>query len=208
MNKKISVAAVAVLLLAAPMFALADTLTRQLQFGMTGSDVSSLQTFLAQDPTIYPQGLVTGYFGALTRTAVSNYQTRNGIDAVGRVGPITLASINAKMGGNTGADIYAPSLSGVTVSGTSNSITAQWNSSEATRGILYYSTSWMSMTDVLPNDVVIQGNSASVDTTLRSSHTITASGLQPNTTYYYVVYSKDASGNATVTAPETFKTFN
>ena len=34
----------------------AATLNRQLELGMSGSDVSDLQTFLAQDPTIYPQG--------------------------------------------------------------------------------------------------------------------------------------------------------
>jgi len=62
----------------------AATLTRQLELGMRGDDVSSLQTFLAQDVTIYPQGLVTGYFGSLTKSAVSNFQARNGISTVGR----------------------------------------------------------------------------------------------------------------------------
>ncbi len=38
----------------------ADTLTRQLEEGNSGADVTSLQTYLAKDPTIYPQGLITG----------------------------------------------------------------------------------------------------------------------------------------------------
>src|SRR6185436_15994829 len=85
-----------------PSVSFADTLNRELQKGMSGSDVSALQTFLAQDNTIYPQGLVTGYFGPLTFSAVSNFQSRNGIATVGRVGPITLAEINRQMASGMG----------------------------------------------------------------------------------------------------------
>lgn len=75
----------------------ADTLYRELEVGMSGPDVSSLQTFLTQDKTLYPEGKVTGYFGSLTKKAVRNFQSRNGIKMIGRVGPLTLTAINAKM---------------------------------------------------------------------------------------------------------------
>src|SRR3989338_7152445 len=91
------VAAFVVVLFSAAVIAPAATLNRQLQVGMSGSDVSALQTFLAADVTLYPQGLVTGYFGNLTKAAVSNFQSRNGISPVGRVGPVTLAVLNAQM---------------------------------------------------------------------------------------------------------------
>lgn len=81
----------------------AEALNRQLDFGMSGPDVSTLQAFLAQDKTLYPQGLITGYFGFLTKAAVSNFQSRNGLPAVGRVGPMTLPVINQKMTGNVSA---------------------------------------------------------------------------------------------------------
>lgn len=47
-----------------------------LRFGMSNSDVARLQTLLAQDSSLYPEGLVTGYFGTLTRQAVTRFQEK------------------------------------------------------------------------------------------------------------------------------------
>ncbi len=69
-------------------------LVRQLGFGMSGDDVKLLQEFLATDPDIYPEGLITGYFGRLTERAVQRFQEKAGIDQVGRVGPQTMSRIN------------------------------------------------------------------------------------------------------------------
>ena len=69
-------------------------LIRQLQEGMTGDDVELLQEILATDPEIYPEGLITGYFGPLTKRAVKMFQKKANIEQVGRVGPKTLAKIN------------------------------------------------------------------------------------------------------------------
>ena len=87
----------AIVLVSSPVVTFASVLNRSLGLESTGSDVSALQTFLAQDSTLYPRGLVTGYYGFLTKAAVSNFQTRNGIDAVGVVGPITLPVLNIQM---------------------------------------------------------------------------------------------------------------
>ena len=70
------------------------TITRQLEEGMQGEDVKKLQQLLSTDPEIYPEGLITGYFGPKTRRAVEKFQERAGVDQVGRVGPQTLARIN------------------------------------------------------------------------------------------------------------------
>jgi len=92
------VTAVAALAVAAiPAMAQTPTLTRSLSVGMSGADVSALQTFLSQNNTIYPQGLVTGYYGFLTQSAVSNFQSRNEIDPVGAVGPVTLPILNLQI---------------------------------------------------------------------------------------------------------------
>ncbi len=69
-------------------------LIRQLRFGMTGEDIKLLQETLATDPDVYPEGLVTGYFGPLTRNAVKRFQKIAGIEQVGMVGPKTLSRIN------------------------------------------------------------------------------------------------------------------
>jgi len=96
------VASVAAVLLFAgiPVITHADMLDRQLGIGMSGADVSSLQMFLARDSSIYPEGLVTGYFGPLTEAAVSNFQNHNGIDPIGRVGPVTLPVLNFRITGS------------------------------------------------------------------------------------------------------------
>lgn len=70
-------------------------LNRALFVGVKGDDVRSLQTYLAQDKTIYPEGLVTGYFGKLTEAAVKKFQTKYSIDPVGIVGPKTRAKLTA-----------------------------------------------------------------------------------------------------------------
>ncbi|HOX21642.1 MAG TPA: peptidoglycan-binding domain-containing protein [Candidatus Paceibacterota bacterium] len=69
--------------------------TMQLKVGSTGSEVTALQNALKGDSSVYPEGLVTGYFGSLTEKAVKAFQTKYGIDAVGQVGPVTRAKLNA-----------------------------------------------------------------------------------------------------------------
>jgi hypothetical protein len=188
----------------------AATLYRQLQQGMSGSDVSDLQTFLAADASVYPQGLVTGYFGSLTAAAVSRFQAKNGISVVGRVGPITMAAINAQMGnGSVGFDRSAPAISSLGITTTNNSATLNWNTSENASAVVYYATTPISMLESSATQgVTIGGASLLVHSDLRASHSATLTSLSPNTTYYYVVYVRDGSGNETVSLPATFVTTN
>jgi peptidoglycan hydrolase-like protein with peptidoglycan-binding domain len=201
-------ALIALVVFAAAGVANADMLTRQLEQGMTGADVSTLQTFLARDTSIYPQGLVTGFFGPLTFSAVSNFQSKNGIATVGRVGPITLAAINRQMGagGTMGTDASAPTISATTISVSTSSARVRWNTSELASGKVYYNTSPLSMTESGANDVTVTGNVALLNNDVRTTHDVTVTGLTSNTTYYYVVYSKDMWGNGQITWPQTFKT--
>ena len=200
-------------LLLAIMFSLpslthADTLYRQLDIGATGTDVSALQTYLAQDSSIYPEGLVTGYFGSLTSAAVSRFQTRNGIEAVGRVGPKTLAALNAKMSGGvtvTTGDVNAPIIFGVNVAQATSSAVVTWNTSEPASGLVYYSPSPLLMSEA-GNGVSVSGTIALTDSNYRTAHSVSISGLLPNTTYYYSVRGTDQSGNVNVTWPTTLRT--
>ncbi|HEY4509007.1 MAG TPA: peptidoglycan-binding protein [Candidatus Paceibacterota bacterium] len=181
----------------------AATLYRQLQFGMSGSDVSDLQVFLAKDVAIYPQGLVTGYFGNLTKSAVVNFQNRNGISPVGRVGPITMAAINVQMG----SDSSSPFIGAVSVSTSNNFATLNWNTNENASAVIYYSTMPISMIEGSPTTgVTIGGSSLLVHTDLRSVHSASITGLQANTTYYFVVYVRDGAGNESISWPSTFTT--
>lgn len=51
--------------------------------GSSGNDVRALQQFLAQDPNVYPEGTVTGYFGSLTLKAVKRFQINHDIVSSG-----------------------------------------------------------------------------------------------------------------------------
>jgi peptidoglycan hydrolase-like protein with peptidoglycan-binding domain len=195
-----------------PSHASADTLYRQLQFGMRGNDVSSLQTFLGTDSTIYPQGLVTGYFGGLTKSAVSNFQARNGIPTAGRVGPQTLPVINAQManGMNNGGVITggrAASIYNINVAVNRNVPTISWTTDELTKGVVYYSSSPLSAYE-RENSVDISSASIMTDTNFRSSQSIAIPNLASNTTYYYMLYTTDQDGNVSVTTQQTFQTSN
>lgn len=65
-----------------------------LRAGSSGEEVKLLQKILASDPTLYPEGLVTGFFGSLTEQAVKRLQAKFKLEQVGAVGPQTLARIN------------------------------------------------------------------------------------------------------------------
>ena len=68
--------------------------------------VSALQKFLAEDNEVYPEGLVTGFFGNLTEQAVKRFQAKYGVvssgspetTGYGMVGPKTRAKIQEVCG--------------------------------------------------------------------------------------------------------------
>jgi len=71
---------------------LSDLLTT-LKQGTRSEAVTTLQSLLALDSSIYPEGLVTGYYGKLTAAAVKKFQKKNGLPQVGNVGPLTLKAL-------------------------------------------------------------------------------------------------------------------
>jgi len=52
---------------------------RTLKKGMTGNDVLALQEILAKDQMIYPEGIISGYFGEATERALGRFQEKEGI---------------------------------------------------------------------------------------------------------------------------------
>ncbi|OHA68454.1 MAG: hypothetical protein A3A27_01535 [Candidatus Wildermuthbacteria bacterium RIFCSPLOWO2_01_FULL_47_18] len=79
-----------------------------LVLGMRGSEVRCLQEFLKnQGAQVYPEGLVTGYFGVLTRQAVMRFQEKYAAEILtplgfqrgtGYIGVLTRAKMNALLG--------------------------------------------------------------------------------------------------------------
>lgn len=76
------------------------TFGHPLAHGSKGADVTALQKILAQYADIYPEGLVTGYFGPVTGKALGLFQEKYGIakkgePGYGTAGPKTRAKLNS-----------------------------------------------------------------------------------------------------------------
>ncbi len=56
-----------------------------LKEGMEDDDVKAIQELLATDPTLYPRGIVSGYYGPLTKEALMRFQERYGLTMTGEV---------------------------------------------------------------------------------------------------------------------------
>ncbi len=82
----------------------------------TNGEVTKLQQFLAQDSSIYPSRLVTGYFGPMTETAVQRWQATHGVvssgsadtTGYGYVGPKTRTAIACGGQANQPPSIHTP----------------------------------------------------------------------------------------------------
>jgi peptidoglycan hydrolase-like protein with peptidoglycan-binding domain len=72
-----------------------------LRYGITSDEVKRLQELLASDPELYPEGIVSGWFGSLTRKAVQKFQCKHNIvcsgdentTGYGLLGPKTRAKL-------------------------------------------------------------------------------------------------------------------
>lgn len=62
--------------------------------GMTDADVKTIQELLASDPTIYPKGIITGYFGPMTKEAIMKFQAKNGLEVTGEINAETRAALD------------------------------------------------------------------------------------------------------------------
>ena len=71
-----------------------QSLAVTLNEGASGEDVKALQAMLASDPSIYPEGKISGYYGRMTAQAVKRFQKKHGIEQRGNVGPKTLKKLN------------------------------------------------------------------------------------------------------------------
>lgn len=68
-------------------------LARPLGHGAKGDDVKILQDTLGEVAGVYPQELVTGYYGDLTESAVKRFQKAFGLPTTGYVGDLTREQI-------------------------------------------------------------------------------------------------------------------
>lgn len=176
-----------------------------LSVGSSGADVTSLQQFLAESPSIYPEGLVTGYYGLLTRAAVTRLQIAYNIDPVGQVGPITRNLINNIINSGKHLDVNAPIIMNFAISTSGTTATLSWNTNQPATGEVYYGVNSLSSTETAANFVppYISGQVVA-NSSYGNSQQVTLTGLTSGTTYHYIAESVDQSGNVMVTTQGAF----
>lgn len=183
---------------------------QQLDPGERGQEVTNLQTFLADNRDIYPSGLVTGYYGSLTTSAVKVFQGQYGLDQVGRVGPLTVNKINTIItnGGwsnsqntNSSDNGASPAISNLSQNIQNNSATMTWYTNENATGTVFYNTYPITFNEGDIHSVGFGITSGYVATNNNSASTVqqvTIQNLQPGTLYYYMVVATDPFGNVSV----------
>lgn len=193
-------------------------ITSSLDIGSTGASVTELQTYLATNASIYPSGLVTGYFGPLTQAAVQRFQAAQGIvssgspatTGYGRVGPKTMVALNILMGSGGSQTSWdtVPVLSTPLVQYSNTTATFTWTTNEPTRGQVYWDTTPLRADEATGprQDPYVSGALALDAGGLQTNHTVTISNLQANTVYYYLVRGIDNGENLTMTWPSSFRT--
>ncbi len=193
-------------------FVFSHTLSR----GTQDDEVTELQKYLATFPDIYPEGLVTGYFGFLTQKAVQRFQVKHSIvssgtpstTGYGLVGPQTRKKLNehhtlsvevkesTTITPEVDIDVVAPMISNIQETNfAEDSITITWDTDEAVKSYVEYSG-----VESMENSSVAQ------TTNLVVSHRVNITELSQGTTYYYVVSATDTVGNITKSDVRFFST--
>ncbi len=138
----------------------------------------------------------TSYIDAATADGTTYYYAVTGVDSAGNEGAVSNSP------GAT-ADATVPAISDVTASNiTGSSAIIIWTTNEVSNSVVRYGTA---------TPPTIEAS----DATMVTSHSVTLTGLNAGTTYYYEVESTDAAGNTatdnnggayytfTTTAPDT-----
>ncbi len=76
-------------------------ITANLKAGSTGDEVKIVQIALGLNKTIYPSGIVSGYYGILTKQAVENFQRKYGLEIDGSMDQLTVDKFNEIYGTET-----------------------------------------------------------------------------------------------------------
>ena len=169
-------------------------LTQNLSRGMENEEVRALQAFLARDPSVYPEAIVSGFYGRLTELAVQRWQEKHAVvtsgtpstTGYGVVGPKTRAAMQQSCTGATFNPVVARDLVVTPLSGplpTQVTATFSLNGSSCSSFIL----DWGDGTPPLSFDAGDSGGICTRDIahkqathtyTLTGRHTVTLSAVQ------------------------------
>ena len=152
-------------------------IARDLKLGSSGDDVKALQKVLASIAGIYPEKLVTGYYGSLTEKAVGRLQVKYKLTSSGVVSGDTLKKVNELQSeSNT-----APTISALTITPLSySSSMVSWKTDQLSTTEIFYSSAPFTTTS---DKLTVK------DMTLSRSHAVEITRLSPSTKYYFTIVS-------------------
>ena len=104
-----------------------------IRLGDEGEMVTNVQKLLVKWGYL-SEGRVTGYFGAITKNAVVEFQSRNGLDADGTVGALTMAKLTSDSARGPAPASTGGSSSGGATGGSEGAGTSETTSSAGTGG--------------------------------------------------------------------------
>jgi len=149
-----------------------------LEKGTRSNDVTTLQTLLAKDTQIYPEGYVTGYYGKFTSAAVLRFKNKYSEPK------ITVESIGV------------PHISGITATSTDTTMTIAWKTDVPTSAKIWWGAPG-------PLDPVLMTPISTM--TLSKDHSAGFRGtMYSSTTYAFIISATDTSGNTSMTTEQTY----
>ena len=206
----------------------APIFTKSLRKGLKDVETENLQAFLKEFPDIYPEGLITGYYGELTERAVRKFQKKHGEDDDGIIGPKTRKLLNWRIqelltqgAGNSGKIppglLHAPGIwkkiatSTPPVLDTTPPVISDINATSitATTTSIIWTTSEVanSLISYATSSPITPENKTDVsDSNYVTNHDIDLMNLTASTTYYYMITSKDSSNNTATSTEYSFTT--
>ena len=139
--------------------------------------------------------LLTSHTKTLTglSTSTTYYFRIDATDTSGNTATSTVQSFTT----DSGADMTAPIITGITVDATATEAVAEWTTNENTTGIVWYGTT---------SPLILADASHVADASSGTSHGATMTGLEPDTTYHYLVVATDGSNNMSTSSESSFTT--
>lgn len=172
-----------------------------LKIGSKGAEVMALQSLLKGQNNIYPEGLITGYYGPATQRAILRLQKVNGLEQVGFVGPKTRALLNkiASEGGQNYSYLYPQIIELNATSTGPNHMYVFWSSNKPTTGELFYAT----QTPLASTTPWVY-----LETSRSLTHATNLNNLATGTTYYFQVKITDQFGVSSTSTEKSITTLS
>lgn len=149
-----------------------------LEKGMRNDDVMTLQSLLAKDMQIYPEGYVTGYYGTLTSAAVERFKNKYNEPT------LTVESVGT------------PRISAIAATSTDTTMTIVWKTDVPTTAKIWWGAPG-------PLDPILMTPISTM--TLSKDHSARFAGtMYASTTYAFIISATDENGNTSMTEEQNY----